>query len=190
MNGYDAVPKEPNNYETLYEALSGSSSCTLTNTSSNIPDASGKFKIKPDSGTFTVNGGVNTTCSGSPGKPAAVIFVDGDLNITNDLIYSRPTVFIVSGQIEINQTVDEVDAVLISNGTFSDAPGGGFDNLLTVKGSIIGALDGPLGSRVFLNRKVSSGNFLSEHIILQPSYFYYLTDYAGIASTYYKEENP
>lgn len=175
--------KNGTNYTGFYNELSGSNACTISGP--NIPNARGRFKV---AGSLTVDGSTNGTTPCGSGKDAAVIFVGGDLTINNGKIdygKKRPTVFIVKGKITVDENIDTLDAVLINDQGFNDGLGG--TDKLTIRGSIISVLNGGFGDQLILGRK-SGGE--SEHIILQPSYFYYLTDYAGVAKTYYKEENP
>ncbi len=182
LDGYVAEPKGPNTYSQLYDKLSGARACQLTS-DEYIPNSQGKFRIDNDLEVKGYDSSFPLGCGN--GKDAAVIFVDGDLEIEENLNFTRPTVFIVSGKITVDKKVTEINAVLISDKGFDDEYG---NKKLTVNGSIIGALGG--SDSVNLQREVDAGDRLSEHIILDPSYFYYLSDYAGVATITYKEERP
>lgn len=190
MVSSDPLPAAPNNYTGLYDKLSGAKACFLTS-DEDIPDLQGRFSFDSTLGTkleVEGYGGGYTPGSGcGSGKDAAVIFVNGDLEIKEDLEFIRPTVFIVSGKITVKDDVERINAMLINDKGFTDESG---DKKLTVNGSIISALNSISSDHVYLRRKVDSGDFLSEHIILDPSYFYYASDYAGVATITYKEERP
>ena len=197
LDGYVAEPKGPNTYGTLFKDLSGSSGCDLGGGITNIPNKAGKFIV---SGNLTINGGYagGASCPTLPSNKGAVVFVEGSLSIADNashkilyglgLATSRPTVFIVKGNITVNKDLTTLNAVFLNDGSFQDGTG---NSELTVNGAIISLLfpDPTAIPAPQLRLQRDTGD-LSEHIILQPSYFYYLTDYAGIANTYYKEENP
>lgn len=182
-------PKSPNTYEGLKKELSPSASCAITSATT-IPDQRGKFIKTSNLAITSIPTGSIPGCA--TGKDAALIFVEGNLDININLTPSRPTAFIVSGYVHVASNVTTINATLVNDRDFTDEIG---DRKLTVNGSIISALNSIPTDHVYLRRKVVGagdplGDYLSEHIILQPSYFYYLTDYAGIANTTYKEENP
>ncbi len=88
----------------------------------------------------------NLTVSANPtGNGTAVIFVDGNLDITTNITYgtnSSGLVFVVGGDINIASAVTTINAVLISEGTIYTANAGcGTSSVsasqLTIKGNLI-----------------------------------------------------
>ena len=92
--------------------------------------------MPPSSGILSHTGDV-TFDDPSPysGYPA-VVFIDGDLKITNRVRIDSDTglVFIVSGKIEVDGGVTEIDGFYIANGIFDS---GNSSNQLVVSGSIL-----------------------------------------------------
>lgn len=178
----------PNTFTKLNEALYGSNACPLAS-ATNIPNSKGKFRITGD---LTLNGAYSAavSCPITTTRDAAVIFVTGNLTINNDLNYgnSRPTVFIVSGNVTVASTVKTIRATLISNEAFDD--GSSTTDALTVYGSVISNLDNGLLTRTRLRREIPGTTGESERFILQARDFYHLIDFAGVSRTSYREENP
>ncbi|QQG43049.1 MAG: hypothetical protein HYW45_02445 [Candidatus Daviesbacteria bacterium] len=95
----------------------------------------------------------NVTITGNndfPGNRSGVIFVSRDLNLgplsSNKLDTSKNAtglVFVVGGNVNIDSTVTQIDAVIISSGTIYTAGGGcttsstSVSNTLTVNGSLV-----------------------------------------------------
>lgn len=160
---------------------------------------SATFALPNAKGVFQYNGNViwdgvfdNTPCAS--GKDASVVLIDGDLNINKNFQPGRPTVVIVSGDIEIDEDVSRIDAVLIADGEIETGDNGGIDQQLIIKGSLISSSDSinlqrALGDDCTPPLKCNL-NDAAEIINLDPSLFYYLSDYAGVAITTYKEERP
>ncbi len=169
----------------FYQEMHAPEGCPLNNASTGIPNAAGKFTITPDSTLLQV-GSKYARANCGTGKDATLIFVQGNLRITANLAYNRPTVLIVKGTIAVDPGVTEVNATLISDKSFNNGIG---TSKLTVNGSVISMLDAAAGDPgTHLSRNVSGTE--SERLVLQPSHFYYLNDYAGISTTTYKEERP
>ena len=101
-----------------------------------------------------------------------------------------PTVFIVSGSINIARNTTAANGVFIANGNFNDISSvGSTDSQLTVNGSVVAALVG--GSNLTFGRTYKDvAKSAAEIITFEPKYLYLLTDYIGSPDDKYKEVNP
>lgn len=127
------------------------------------------------------------------GDPA-VVFIDGNLNITDRVLINSDTglVFIVSGNIVIDGSVTEIDGFYIANGIFDS---GSSSNQLEINGSVLafGGVD-VKDKRSFGSADCSSGfcneDNPSEYFRYEPKYLYLLRDIAGIAVETFRELAP
>lgn len=97
---------------------------------------------------YQISGNLNIS-GNNVGSKSGVVFVDGNLNFTENYTYGSATegsVFVVSGDVNIYKDVTSIDAVIISNGIICTAfdfgtslcPGTNIVTLpLTVNGSLI-----------------------------------------------------
>lgn len=109
----DNIPKYAD-LKSKYYTQSKALKVTVTSTS--LPAVIADQTVYLVIGDLTVSGAV-------PGG-TAVVFVDGQLNINSDFTYGSDTtgiVFIVQGNVNIDQTVTKIDAVIISGGTICTA---------------------------------------------------------------------
>lgn len=70
-------------------------------------------KNNGSSGDLAISGNFSTS------NATTVVFVDRDLSITGDFIYGNPNsglVFVVKGNVNIKETVNRIDAIIISSG--------------------------------------------------------------------------
>lgn len=78
------------------------------------------YYIKKTNSTST--DGNLTISSNISGNQTGVVFVDGNLNITSNLTTANSgLVFVVKGDVNIDKTVQQIDAVIISEGTICTA---------------------------------------------------------------------
>jgi len=130
--------------------------CTLGSTHDGLNYCSGS------SGPVTIAGG--TAPSGN-----RVWFIDQDLIITDRFTVgvADTIVFVVSGNITINTTVNQADGIYISNATFSDvgASGGNIGPQLVINGAVY-------TQALSLPRVLATGNNTTpaDQIIFQPKY--------------------
>jgi hypothetical protein len=187
-------PNAPTNYNDFQKLYSASTACSIGNTS--IPNAKGKFIV---TGTLALNGAViSNPCAVPAGKDSALVFVNGGINITaQPLNFARPTVFIATGDITVASNVQTItNAIFITDGSFHSGTkytGAIVDDTLTINGSVVAALGLAGTPKLYLERNrgaVNNPTTPSEVINFNPSYLYYLIEYAGVTPTYYKEENP
>lgn len=158
-------------------------------TKSNV--ASGTLNVILDNVTnpaFTVTGST---------AGVAVVFIDGNLAITSDFLYGKDqaaqgVVFIVSGQINIDSSVTEVNAVLISNDiicTACDSNGNGNslyydgatpgfvpDEVLNIYGSVISINNDPNKAINFHRSLVNNSTTAVEVFHAQPKYLVILKE--------------
>ena len=185
----------PKVYQELYTKFATSNICQVVQGSGAIPNVQGIFRIgNPNfstSGALDVAGRTPAGCTAQTGKDATVVFVDGDLNITDNLPYTRATVFIVGGNVTISAGVQTINAILladrsVSTGTNSSGP----DASLTVNGGVMGVLGG--AGQLSLQRDLGAANSTtpSESFIFDPRYFFLLSDYLGDSRAFYQEEKP
>jgi hypothetical protein len=188
------------NYATFYSGFS-ESVCTRTA----IPNNRGRFIIN-SSVTFT--GGTDTsTCSAfTSSKDAAVVFINGSLNINSNLNLARPTVFIVRDNISVAAGVGTANGMFVANGSFTTNTS---NQVLRVNGSIAAALEpagttlpgGRCGLAPFVsgsspcmlfdrNAGVNNATEPAEWITFNPKYLYILADFLGSFSASYRESNP
>ncbi len=137
------------------------------------------------------------------GKGTQVIFVEGNLNISRDIIYHTGDndgglVFVVNGNINISQNVGQIDALLISGGTIcTNSLGGNCSNRaddtlkqLTVNGNMA-SLDP--SKKIQFARDLSLVNLAgnrnpAEIITMQPKYAILLKDVMSQTFTYTFED--
>lgn len=125
------------------------------------------------------------------GSGTAVIFVEGNLNIPQNITYGGPNtglVFIVKGDINIFRDFTRVDAILISQGTICTA----FDGTscpnsnitvsqLIINGSLISLA---AGKPIKFRRALTDNSLPAEKIVYQPKYLVILRSL--LADTYQK----
>lgn len=122
-----------------------------------------------------------------PTSGNAVIFVEGNLNISKDVnIGSASVVFVVSGNITIDRLVKRVDGVFISNGIFRDCSTDcGSSNQLVINGAVF--------ARSFdLPRALVSANETTAALVInfEPRYLLNFSQIIGTASIQWKEVAP
>lgn len=168
--------------------------CTNTRLvgSNSLPNVRGKFVYAGPVIWNTAAGYDTTTCSTS-GKDSSIVFINGKLTINNNFQPSVRTTLVVNGDIDIAPNVTEINAILIANGKISS---GGGSNPLTITGAVISSLD-TSSAAPDLNRDLGNVcsslcnlNDAAETINFDPAYFYYASDFAGIAKTKFSEERP
>lgn len=129
---------------------------------------------------YLANG--NLDVNSSPGGGGSVIFfVNGNLNINSIYTNGSPTsgtVFVVKGDINIKDTVDRIDAVLISQGTIYTAGAGCATtnvpaNQLLVNGSLISLNS---ANPIKFCRKLTDNTLPAEKIHYEPKYLVILKD--------------
>jgi hypothetical protein len=113
-----------------------------------------------------------------------VLFVDGDLTINSAILINEGggVIFIVSGDIEIDRNVSEVDAGFISFGSFDSAYNGGANSsLLLVRGFTI-------SNSVILSRITEkNSNYQGEKFVYDGTYLLKFPTFFGGAKVIYKE---
>jgi hypothetical protein len=142
-----------------------------------------------------------------PDTTVAVVFVDGDILINQDIIQKSATqgiVFIASGDINIDQSVARVDAVLITFGrycSFWDATRVGAEcgepsvllptlKALTINGSIISLTQNSLKAPKFVRNigGVKNTSTPAEVVNYQPKYLAILKEVFGRTTKIWSEE--
>lgn len=144
---------------------------------------------------FTGNGiyrqNSSLSISSASGTGAQIIFVSGNLTITNNITYADADpysglVFITSGDINIASTVTQVNAVLISSGKICTAynisgstclSGFTITPQLTINGSLISLNKTPLPngqSALLMKRNLATNNQPAEVVNKQPKFLYIL----------------
>lgn len=142
---------------------------------------------------LNINGAIN-------GGELGVIFVDGNLNIRNNITQPAPNkgiVFVVKGNINILSTVTAINAVLIDYGTFCSAydfsangcpPTNTVSPQLTITGSVIYLNQTAGTAPKFVRDNSSSGNGLAAEIInYDPKYLVLLKNVMARNLTVWKE---
>lgn len=142
----------------------------------------------------------NLTVSGSPGgNGTQVIFVPGDLLITSSVTYGTSAsglVFVVKGNINIDSTVAQINAVLLSGGTICTAYNSGnstcLDGTVTtpqliVNGSLI-SLTSTFPINFKRNLAGSNNTTAAEVINQQVKYLVILKDLFSLNPTYRIED--
>lgn len=130
-------------------------------------------------GDLTVNG--NFAASGQP----LVLFIDGNLNFTNNYTYggaTTGTVFIVNGDVNIAQNVTQLLGVIISQGTIYTAGAGCTkSNIqaspLGVNGSLINIGS---GKTVFCRTQGDDNTNSSENIVFRAKYLAIVADILSV----------
>ncbi|OGK59484.1 hypothetical protein A3I56_04060 [Candidatus Roizmanbacteria bacterium RIFCSPLOWO2_02_FULL_43_10] len=134
-------------------------------------------------------------CSGTarlnsaPNGDPSVFFIEGDLNITGDVVLKPgdSTIFIVSRDILVESSVNRIDGIYIAGRTFDDVGSGSPTVNVTfeVNGSV-------LAGNVSLDRVLNAGNSTTpaEKFIFQPKYLVLLNSLLGSAAISWKEVNP
>ena len=118
------------------------------------------------------------------GDPA-VVFINGKLNIDKEVKIHSDTglIFIVSGDIVVDDSVTEIDGFYIANGIFDS---GNSSNQLVINGAAISFGGFDLGDR----RSSNNETIPAELIKYEPKYLYLLRDIAGIAVETFRELAP
>lgn len=106
---------------------------TSSDPNSNLSFAGSTDHIYNINGNLTLNGNI---AGNAAQDRTGVIFVNGTLNINANYTYgsnTSGTVFVVKGNVNINQSVTRIDAVIISEGIIYTAGGGCATNSVTEK---------------------------------------------------------
>jgi len=165
---------------------------TTTRTITNLSGVTGNGVYRVTTSDLTIAAGDGPPCNLGF---SAVIFVDHNLTIgrsfTNDTVTGNPLdyrngcssslAFIVSGNINIAQTINNIYGIFYAGGTISTGNGSTTDPLY-VFGSL---LAGGFG----LGRNLQTGNatYPAEQVIFMPKYFFTLKDVLGIPLVSWKE---
>ncbi|MDO8570422.1 MAG: hypothetical protein Q7R97_02455 [Candidatus Daviesbacteria bacterium] len=142
------------------------------------------------SGNLTLDGAVDVKRG-----TVIVVFVYGNLNINANQVYNNPEtnglVFVVSGNINVAPTVTEINAVMITYGTFcsnwngsaciSNSP----DLPLTIKGNVISLSSG--NPPKFIRSLANNTSTPAETVIYQPKYLVILKNIFSKTLTIWKE---
>ena len=120
----------------------------------------------------------------------AVIFIDGNLKITENInIGSRSVVFVVSGNIVVSDAVNRIDGIYIAGGDFADCLSscGSAGSTLVVNGSVY-------AKTMFVNgnRTLASGGDTNPSLIVnfEPKYLITMNDLLGSPSIVWREVAP
>lgn len=155
------------------------------------------FASPPAEGAFYYCGtpGTSTPLTIDPGYPmptsgAAIVFVDGDLNILKNFdLGSASVVFVVSGVIRVHDSVTAIDGVYVTNGSFIDcvADCSAVTSPLDIDGAVYAAKFFSGGSRV-----LASGNSTTPALRVDwsPRYLITLSGFLGTPSIEWKEVAP
>ncbi len=171
-------------YFDQFKPPSGTEKVTLSSsfdsTLINLSDKNRLYWVKkessqPASGSLIVGKNIAVQKSG-------VIFVDNDLYINTNLTHSATgagLIFIVKGNVYVNQNVTEVDALIITTGTFCSSWNGADcvsknpDSQLLIKGSVI-SLSADKKPRFV--RKITDNYQPAEQLDYQPKYMVIFKD--------------
>jgi len=93
-----------------------------------------------------------------PSGTRAIVLIDGDLTIDQDLSVDSGglALVVVSGNITINGDVDNVEGVFIANGSITVNDG---DNQADLQGTFVADADGNAVGSILLGRDLGTGNF-------------------------------
>ncbi len=133
-----------------------------------------------------------------------VIIIDGNLNINQNIITdaNSSVAFIVSGNVNIDHYVENLDAVVVFGGSLAtdandpdadptvDLPDTGADYQLTINGALIGLSN---SSSFVLGRSLTRSDNATipvTTIIYQPKDLYYLHQYLARPEVYQQEKTP
>lgn len=127
---------------------------------------------------YYIDGNLNVSSAPS-GSKTGIVFVNGNLNFTNNYIYGSDTagtVFIVSGDVNIASTVTRIEAVIIAGGTIYTADNPCNPNpisQLIINGSLISLTE---GQPIQFCRTLIDNSQAAEKINYQPKYLVILKD--------------
>ncbi|HSX58538.1 MAG TPA: hypothetical protein VLE47_04715 [Candidatus Saccharimonadales bacterium] len=98
--------------------------CQLS-TTADLPDSGSgvtNFRYKKPSGSPTLTDVTYNITSASSGNPT-VVFIDGNFYVNKDILVSgnKKWIFVVNGNVWVNPTVAEIDAVIITSGKFESS---------------------------------------------------------------------
>lgn len=188
----------PSGYEEMKVTYYDKSKLSKTPITGNATEANLNLSAEADSEKlYSITGNLTL------GNPIAVlsgavtvIFVDGNLYINDDQTHifdNSGLVFVVSGDVNIAPNVTEVDAIIITFGTFCSILPSGYTNCptdlinslpLTIKGSII-SLNTELSPKFV--RSLTDNTGPAENIIYQPKYLIILKNIFSKTLTIWKE---
>ena len=146
-------------------------------------------------GDITGNAAFNYNCATCD---PAVVFVDGNMTINNDLTVGtqKGLVFIVSGNITIGSSVTNLGGFYIANGSFDSGDSG---TQLTVNGGVIAFGNDILGDPLVLGRdfedNLCSAGLCNEEdpaelFIYQPKYLWLFRQLLGTIESTFEELGP
>lgn len=137
VGGYRSTPYQNGGFEDLRFANLGAK---YIPTSSALPSG----RLPTQSGFYYINGNLSVTSTTIPSgfssakDFAAIILINGNLTINTNITTDNSSVimFVLNGNVDVNRSVNNIDAIFISDGTFDTSYNGTSNNQLTMRGGI------------------------------------------------------
>ena len=186
-----SVPGPASMYDALFEKYNVDPSNVLNSNNLNQLTAANRIFSKSSSLSIPASGVFYT-------QAPAVLFVSGDMIIDGDLIVGANTgiIFVVNGNVTIQQGVRRADGVYIFDGNYTVRSKGNNinpsnpENQLVVRGAVIGGFaDGEFDlGRDF--RSIANRTTPTERFMFEPKYLWLFRDIIGDKKTIWKEVAP
>lgn len=184
------LPPDTSSYDTIV-ALYYNKAQTTAEVEKHVPQSGGAISLGGSKDhLYRINTDLAITAD-LTGSHTGVIFVDGNLDIRANITYGSPTtglVFVVKGDVFVQKPVTQVNAFIVTYGTFCSATNETIcdtdSSLFGINGGLI-ALD-PAKKPLF-SRNNSDNAKPSEIIIFQPKYLAILKDVFSREEIFWKE---